>query len=257
MKTSEFVEQIHNKDDNTIRFNFISEMYCNKCRDTRRMQFYIWKYKDHSIGQLNTTVIGRKIYKSDLSMDQVHESVFPSLWISHCLQCRSITQIIIYKTDDLEKIAIFQDGYGGISTENTPNSVKYYIDEACKSKSIGAFSASVAMYRAALEQILTDQGYDEKTLHKKIVSLENDLKKDSKNSRLLKMDVELLRVLKNIGNKSIHPNSKDRDKSNVLDMQLVNEIEVIFVEIMEYLYETPLKEASRKEKLKQVNILLK
>jgi hypothetical protein len=90
--------------------------------------------------------------------------------------------------------------YGGLSTPNTPPPVAYYLDQAHRARSVGALSAAAAMYRAALDQILFEQGFTEGTLGPKIGALEKA------NPRwLANLDPAYLTVIKQIGDGAITP----------------------------------------------------
>jgi hypothetical protein len=54
----------------------------------------------------------------------------------------------------------------------TPASIRYYLDPAHFCRAAGAHSAAVAMYRAALEHLLFDQRYRNRSLGAKIKQLE-------------------------------------------------------------------------------------
>ena len=56
-------------------------------------------------------------------------------------------------------LALFPHVGGGIATPNTPPKVSYFLDQAYKAQGGGAITAAVVMYRAALEQILKNQGF--------------------------------------------------------------------------------------------------
>ncbi len=56
-------------------------------------------------------------------------------------------------------LALFPHVGGGIATPNTPPKVSYFLDQAYKAEGGSAITAAVVMYRAALEQILKNQGF--------------------------------------------------------------------------------------------------
>ena len=49
-----------------------------------------------------------------------------------------------------------------MTTASTPPEVAYYLDQAARSQAVVAFTATVVMYRAALEHLRLEQGYDQK-----------------------------------------------------------------------------------------------
>jgi len=96
----------------------------------------------------------------------------PSLFQSRCVHCESTWTVVAYRAPDETSLAIFGDTHGGLSTPHTPGSVAYYLDQAYKAQAASAHSAAVAMYRAALEHLLYQQGYHIRELGRKIEALE-------------------------------------------------------------------------------------
>jgi hypothetical protein len=84
--------------------------------------------------------------------------------------------VLVHEGPNGIEIVAIPSAYGGVSTPNTPAAVAYYLDQAERSQAVGALSAAVAMYRAALEQLLFDQGYRDGMLAQKITKLIADEK---------------------------------------------------------------------------------
>ena len=59
---------------------------------------------------------------------------FPIVHIATCLQCSTKTTMVLYEDPEKLELAILRNAYGGSVTENTPQEVKYYIDQAYKRK---------------------------------------------------------------------------------------------------------------------------
>ncbi len=88
----------------------------------------------------------------------------------------------------------------------------YYLDEAYKAQCGGATSAAIVMYRAALEQLLTEQGFAVDNCAKKIQALEANAPRWADN-----IEPEILKVVKDLGNDAIHVNSGDTHDLAVID----------------------------------------
>jgi hypothetical protein len=95
----------------------------------------------------------------------------PALFVAHCLECESTLTLVVFWGPKGTQLVALPSTYGGLSTPNTPESVAFYLDQAQKSQAMGALSAAVAMYRAALEHVLHEQGYTDGMLGKRIVAL--------------------------------------------------------------------------------------
>jgi hypothetical protein len=166
----------------------------------------------------------------------------PAALVLTCVQCSSTIVVVIYDGPGGPAVVALPSTYGGLTTLHTPEAVAYYLDQAQRAQSIGALSASVAMYRAALEQLLYDQGRHERMLAAKIDALLED---DDPPKWLRDLDPDYLTVIKDLGNAAIHPNDGDISRQQALDAALVLAVRELFVELLDDIYERPGKKASR------------
>jgi hypothetical protein len=210
--------------------NFIGT-FCPSCGAERRMTLSAWHWR----GETEETV------PFNYSFDQPHSA--PALFVAHCLQCqRGITILVGWGPDGTEIVAL-PSTYGGLSTPNTPKPVAFYLDQAQRCQSVGALSGTVAMYRAALEQLLYEQGYKDGMLKKKI----DDLIADEKPPRWRdQLDPAFLEAMKDLGNAAIHPNQGDISKQTAFHAGLLREVRALFEELLEEAYEV---EKRREERL--------
>ncbi|WP_114298198.1 DUF4145 domain-containing protein [Anaerobacterium chartisolvens] len=114
---------------------------------------------------------------------------------------------------------------------------------------IGANSACISMYRAALEQILYNQGYINGMLNSKIKDLEKDINDGTGKEWTKSLDKDLFSYIKDLGNGSIHPNGGDISKQSTFDDDLVVSIDLLFREFLDEIYEKPIRKASIKSVL--------
>ena len=177
---------------------------------------------------------------------------FPIVHIATCLQCSTKTTLVLYEGPEKLELAILRNAYGGSVTENTPQEVKYYVDQAYRARMMSALSASMAMYRSALEWILYDQGYVDGMLGAKISKLENDLSNNTAPKWASDMPVELLTAIKNIGNGAIHTNGGDISKQQQIDGSLIELVDIVFAELLDVIYEQPIRRSKNVQKLKSV-----
>lgn len=127
--------------------------------------------------------------------------------------------------------------------------MKYYLDQAYKCQMIGANSACISMYRAALEQILYNDGYKKGMLQTKIENLEKAIKNHTAKEWTKNIDEELFKYIKDLGNGSIHPNNGDVSKQKTFDDKLMIIIDMLFKEFLDAIYEKPIQEKNRKDLL--------
>jgi hypothetical protein len=210
-------------------------MYCVRCGGTRRMVIR----RIHWMGDADTE---RALFEKSAGA----KPGTPGLFAVSCTQCQLRHDVLVHLGPDGPEIAVFSAERGGFSTPNTPPSVKYYLDQAHRSESVGATSAAVTMYRSALEMLLYDQGYTNGMLDQKIKDLSADTKAPAWRDRI---DSEYLDVMKKLGNKAVHPNDGDVEKQKVLDRSLLQQLRTVFEELLDQVYERPAIEAARKAKL--------
>jgi hypothetical protein len=109
-------------------------LYCPMCGDFRRM--HLW---------------------ARLKVDAW--TAPPVLASLTCVQCDTLFTAVLYKSPEGKGLAILPSTYGGLTTPHAPKGVAYYLDQAQRSQSVGANSAAVAMFRAALDYLLFEQGF--------------------------------------------------------------------------------------------------
>jgi hypothetical protein len=147
-------------------------------------------------------------------------------------------------------MAVFATSYGGLTTPGTPTPVGYYLDQAHMAQSVGANSAAVAMYRAALEHLLFKQGYKQRMLGPKIKALVADIEKGEAEQWAIGLDPEVLRVIKELGDHSIHPNDGEIAMQEKIDAELLGHLRAAFLLILNDVYEIPAKRARLRDDLK-------
>ncbi len=111
---------------------------------------------------------------------------------------------------------------------------------------MGALSAAVAMYRAALEHVLHEQGYTDGMLGKRIVALMEDEEPPEWRVRL---GDEYLAVINKLANAAIHANNGDVSQQLVFDAELLRGVRELFIELLDEIYEQPKIRADRLARL--------
>jgi hypothetical protein len=172
----------------------------------------------------------------------------PALFTLLCLQCRKTIVVVVYDGPDGRALVALPESHGGLATPQTPPGVAYYLDQAQRSQSIGALSAAVAMYRAALDHLLHEQGYTNGMLGQKIRELAED---GNPPKWYADLDDEYLRVIKDLGNAAIHPNDGDVGQQRAFDAALLLAVRELFVELLDDIYEAPKRKANRLASLRE------
>jgi len=138
-------------------------LYCVRCGGTRRMTITRLWWR-------GATGSGRALF----ALEHAASPGTPGLFTATCVQCQLRHDVVVHQGPDGPEIAIFSPERGGFSTPNTPDGVKYYLDQAHRAETVGAASAAVTMYRSALEMLLYEQSYTKGMLNKKIEDLMAD-----------------------------------------------------------------------------------
>jgi hypothetical protein len=187
----------------------------------------------------------------------VAPQVIPMLFTLTCLQCDAHSTGLLYLGPQGPSLAILSGTLGGLTTPRTPAGVGYYLDQAYRAHGIGAYSAAVAMYRAALEQLLYEQGYQSGMLAAKIKKLEEDTSAGNAPKWARELDTEYLTVLKKLGNGAIHANGGNVAKQGVLDAELIARIEATMSGLLFEAYEISHVKKQQLHELKNAARVLK
>src|SRR5918911_347989 len=143
---------------------------------------------------------------------------------------------------------------GGLATAHTPAAVRFYLDEAQKAQSVGANSAAVTMYRAAIEHVLFEQGFQRKTLGKKVEDLEAAIRGHTAPAWTTRLEVEDLALLKDLGNYSISPNDGDISKQATFDAPLLQNIQETVRGLLDLIYQDPIRQQERRDRLRAARV---
>lgn len=172
-------------------------------------------------------------------------SIVPSMYAVTCTQkCGSRWTFVVFqgpKGPDLVALPA-QTGRGG--TPHTPEAVAFYLDQAARARSAGAYSAGAAMYRAAVEQMLFDQGYTDRMLGPKIQAMERDRREETGPSWVREIQEGVLTLLKRLGDGAIHPNGGDISRQQAIDTEVLGWVDDLIGGLLDQIYEV---EAQRSE----------
>jgi hypothetical protein len=113
------------------------------------------------------------------------------------------------------------------------------------------------MYRAALEHLLFEQGYEKGMCNAKLTALEEDSKAGKGPQWARDIDRKFLIVLKRLGDGALHPNDGDVGKQESLDEKLLRAIQATFTELLYQVYERPHEESERLAVLEKAHSDLK
>jgi hypothetical protein len=223
--------------------------FCPVCGQRRRMSLQALHWAERWAPQRGKPVPSAdgtdpSRYGSDLQPRK--NGLFIAMYLALCVQCDHVYVLVVHPGPDKIELAALPASYGGLATPNTHPAVAYYLDQANRARSLGAFSAAAAMYRAALDQLLFHEGFENGMLGKKISNLE---KASSPPAWFSDLNPVYLEVINDLGNGAIHPNDGDHRKQEAIDRSLTEAVDSMFTEILDRVYERPKVE---KERLAQV-----
>lgn len=227
--------------------NFSGEdtIFCPQCGDQRQVSYIFLNTGIQCNFREGEDLPLKKIfpkYEKDTDGNIVLENL-PWLIQTTCLQCKSKANIIIYQGPNGVELVVLHSVHGGCITPNSPEEVKFYIDQAYRARSMGAISAAMAMYRSALEWILHEQGFTKGLLGDKIQQLEKQMKENKAPAWAKEINPAYLSALKEIGNGAIHTNNGDITKQQHLDDDAIKLVDLVFAQILDKIYEKPHQEA--------------
>lgn len=222
----------------------IGEMHCSRCGDSRRMEAQV-RFPGLPI---SPSPYGGpwRLAKQALILCELS-----------CVQCSATCTALKCPSPNGSALVVAWSTFGGLSTQNTPPAVAYYLDQGHKSRSVAANSAAVAMYRAALEHLLHEQGFTTGMLNSKILELDAAITAGRAPAWARDLDTAYLKVIKELGNGAIHTNGGDVTKQWSLDSSLLALVEVTFAALLQVVYEIPQKKAATLAALKAKAALVK
>jgi hypothetical protein len=233
--------------DLTISTFVSGSIYCGRCKGDRRVRIYTSTFFDTQSGHYPG--FGQRLQIS------IFSTPLPALFRYVCIQCDAAWSALVYPSQDEIRLALLPAhfGAGGIASENTPQGVAYYLDQAARCHYISANSAAITMLRSALEWLLEEQGYTERMLGPKLAALDKAIVGGTAPSWVNEISPEYLKVIKDLGNIAAHTNGGELAKQDALDAQIYRQVELTFLELLEVIYERPAKQAQRLAELKKAS----
>lgn len=202
--------------------------YCPICGKDRRMKIFVLK----GSGTLQSLVHSQVMPDTENKLHTVN----PSLVSFQCVQCLTDFHGFIYSGPGGASMAVFGGEDGGVATPKTPDAVKHFLNDAYKCFCIGAHGAAAAMFRAALEQLLTELGYSDGMLYEKTTKLLADQEAGNAPEWAVDLDADSLEIIRRLGNKVVHPKTIEELK-RINDSVVIGVIE-LFQFLLSEIFET-------------------
>ena len=155
------------------------------------------------------------------SLSEFRTQISPSFLSGVCLRCQNPYFFIFFNGPDGLELVVLSTVLGGLTSPHTPSSVGFYLDQANRSKNAGAHSAAMAMFRAAVEHILFEQGYQDRMLGPKLKHLEADISSSTAPLWAQNLGTDELHVLNELAEVAIHTNDGDVTRQSAFDKSLL------------------------------------
>jgi hypothetical protein len=169
----------------------------------------------------------------------------PSLFDFSCVQCNTLLAAVVYRGPEGPALAVLPSCRSGLTTTHTSEGVAFYLDQALRARSIDANSAAIAMFRAALELILSEEGYRTGTLSLKVHQLGENIEARSAPRWALDLEPEFLDVIRLLGNASAHLDGSEVRRQAGLDKQMIGPVEETLRMLLFMVYEVPYQRNAR------------
>ncbi|MFA6210994.1 MAG: DUF4145 domain-containing protein [Candidatus Obscuribacterales bacterium] len=179
----------------------------------------------------------------------------PSLLVLICEQCRLQFNCLLFDemiNEETEtKILIFANGAGGLATPHTPPEIKHFVNEAYKCQCAGAHGAAIEMYRAALEQLLFTEGFEDRLLSAKLDALETAKNSGTAKPWAADVDVQMLHIMRKLGNEVAHP--KTAQSLAAFDAETISGVQEVFQYLLTDIYERNFQQKELLSSFQQMN----
>lgn len=214
--------------------------FCNRCRRVQR--------------HLVSLAAARRDH-TGLATD-AHPSVLELL----CGNCSALSHVLVYDVREAgrltRRIRTTADCTGGIGTPSTPDHVRRWLDEARRAELGGALASSAATYRVVLDTVLLSEGLVGKMLGHKIADLENKMSAGTAPGWARHVDLELIKALKGIGNKTLHAGDVAKDPTTIVTPEVLRAMESVIDAFLDRVYGVSARRQAEKAELDAAYALL-
>lgn len=155
-----------------------------------------------------------------------------------CATCNSKARSLVHPVGGKIENLVFFETRGSVATNNTPEAVKHYLEQAHLSFSVKCHSAAQAMYRTALDALLYHEGYQTGMVGNKIAALEADMAKGTAKEWTRGLLVPYMKIIKDLGNSTLHIGADINKEKSITDGDILA-IEEVFKILVDEVFEKP------------------
>lgn len=180
-----------------------------------------------------------------------------SLYQLSCTTCTGKGHLLVHVIAGQQASLIFFYKGSSIASKHSPDSVRYFLEQASSCNQIKAYSATLAMYRAALDAVLFDQGFKKGMVGEKIGVLEKQIQNKSAPHWAGNINLDFLRVIKDLANSSLHISKDDLTEEKKISAVDISLVEKAFAKLLYEVYERQAEENAELAALQQLEALKK
>jgi hypothetical protein len=185
-----------------------------------------------------------------LNGDPVHDKLYGHL-LFRCLECRTILYVFMFPGPNGQEAVLFSGVLGSLGTPNTPGEIKYYLEQAHRSASSGAYSAAIGMLRTGCDLLLGLNGFAGRMLGNKLQDLETKQLAGTAPVGFADMDPGAIKALKDLSNEALHPSTMPYADYNKFDGTIYHAAIIVVMYLLDEAYERPVKRRTAMSRLIQ------
>jgi hypothetical protein len=185
------------------------------------------------------TVFAGALKVAELEPGQILQ---PRVMEARCPDCDSYSWLVVHERGGNLEVALLAERPDDARLPHAPESVRYYLDQADRALSFGAYSAAAAMFRSTLEHVMHDQGYTAGTLGVRLSQLLQD---NDPPRWLARLTPDVLSMINKLGNGAIHANDGDVAKQAAVDLDLCRLLRDCLSDVVYEIYEREHRDAAR------------
>jgi hypothetical protein len=221
----------------------VGSLYCPGCGDERRMfmgEVYVGYRAFYPSSE------GGMLRKAELYTGGCLHAV---LWL-RCAQCDAAFTAVMYHGPNGHSLCLLPSTHGGLATPHSPESVRFYCDQASRAVSVGAYTAALAMLRPAVDIVLELHGYTKTWLGDKLADLEKGIQNGTAPLWAQHYDKEFLIALKKLANDALHTKASGvAALAQKQDEEIYRQSEISIAQLLDVIYERPERDKLRLTKL--------
>lgn len=210
--------------------------YCPKSKKSYNQFRYLPNGKDFS------EIIYSGVFDEDYDLDYYLKNTYNGcslICIHKCRQCFNETFLIKHTVDEESPTFVYSTSLQ-YDISCVLDGINYYMGQVFKSKSAGAYSVAMVMYRSALEFLLYHSGLNEGRLVDKIKSFE-----DKPPDWATSLNSKFMDIIRELGNDSVHSNGGDISEQEKFDFDMLEAVEIALNELIERAYILPQRKKER------------